>query len=328
MRPYAIVVGVVALGIATGARAESPPSPNRVAVLVEGAASHHLEVEQAVTKALAAQATVIDAARLTPHLPPAGHVLHDEAASALRRIVDATRLVVVHLHKQGKDVYLITVRGVDESGISRRFGHSPVHGIAEQAVRVVGELPPLPEPPKPPPPPPPPDPPPVAAAPVPEPKPEKVEPPPPAPVKEPVVAEAAPAPSPALHYPSKRRRHPYALLVGGAVAFFLPYFATIGLAAHYEGYNPNAGRAGYAPLAGPFLARQKLNDKDLRDGADAGLLAGGVVQVVAFSVLVAGILYCAIGEKIPPKRVRDAQRWTPLVSLGSQEARVGAVLSW
>jgi hypothetical protein len=91
-------------------------------------------------------------------------------------------------------------------------------------------------------------------------------------------------------------------LVGGAVAFLVPYLATVGLAAHYQSYNANAARAGYVPVGGPFMAMNELSDHDLNSGWNVGLKAIGAVQIVAVNVLAAGIIYCAVGEKEKVKR--------------------------
>lgn len=147
----------------------------------------------------------------------------------------------------------------------------------------------------------------------------------------PPPAEVAPLPAPS-HTPSSsapanRRKHEYGLLIGGLVAFFVPWLATVGFAAHYLDYNPNASRVGFAPIAGPFLARRKINDKDLSDGYDIGLTVDGAIQIVGASVLVAGILYAAIGV---PERHQRAQRstWRPLFAVGRGGAQLGAMVSW
>jgi hypothetical protein len=91
-------------------------------------------------------------------------------------------------------------------------------------------------------------------------------------------------------------------------------------------YNPNAARLGFAPVLGPFLARTHINDKDLRDGYDVGLNVDGAIQILAFSVLVAGVLYAAIG--IPEKPKKTQASFTPRIGVGLHNASVGAAVNW
>ncbi|MCU1278024.1 MAG: hypothetical protein JWM53_1570, partial [bacterium] len=115
--------------------------------------------------------------------------------------------------------------------------------------------------------------------------------------------------------------------IGGIVAFLVPWLATVGFAAHYLDYNPNAARVGFAPIVGPFLGKQKINDKDLNDGYAVGLTVDGVIQILGTSVLVAGILYAAIG--VPARADRAAVlKWRPLFAAGPGGAQLGAQVSW
>lgn len=289
------------------ARAELP----RVAVIVEGAAREQdaALVELAVTRALGEKALLVDDAKLRAQRAPGPNLTTDEAARELRLALDAQRVVLVHLKRQGKDLYLVTVQAVDASGVHKRFGNAPATGLASTAVRLVEELPALPESKAVPPGPVPPGPvtPGAAVLPGPVPLPAASE---PAKPETGEIGLEAPNRStmPVPHTPYKRR-HPYGMLVGGAVSFLFLYFATVGVAANYDSYNPNASRMGYIPLAGPFLARERLNDKDQRDGGDPGLLVDGVLQVVSFGLLAGGIVWCAVGEKVPVRR--DSVRVRP-----------------
>jgi hypothetical protein len=210
---------------------------------------------------------------------------------ALRTSLEAARLVIVRAEARGSDRFTLTVDAIDAAGVSHRSGDGTADGLIAAAQELVAELPRNLSP----------------------------EPPPTGAVAEP----KAPAPPIQQVY---RRRHPYGLLIAGAVTFLLPYFTTVGFAVNYESYNANAARVGYIPLAGPFLARQRMNDKDLKDGYDPGLLVDGIVQTLTFNLLIAGIIYCAVGEK----RVEYERRAhvEPLLGVGHGEARVGAVVSW
>jgi len=165
------------------------------------------------------------------------------------------------------------------------------------------------------------------------------EPPPPPPSPAPLeaspppqIAVAPPPPAPPPPPPEApvmyKKKHPVGLLVGGLVAFLLPYIATVAVAATFEDYNKNAARLGYIPVAGPLLARQHINDKDLRDGYDGGLIADGVVQIITANILVAGIIYCAVGEKQMVLDKKKASTWRPLVNAGPSGANMGMEVRW
>ena len=299
-----LVAGLVS-GI-TSAHAET----KRIALVVEGGGDRQAELELAVAKSLLKGFLLVEDEVLKKSLPTGAAALDDDAIAKLRKDLGAVRVVVVNVKRQGADRFSLTVRGADDNGIPWRFGDATTATLVEVAVKLVEDLPPVAEPPPP----------------------AKLEPPPAA--AAPAVEKAEPAISPETYHTLYRRKHPYGLLIGGAVAFLLPYFATVGLAANYQGYNPNAANVGYAPIAGPFLARQRMNDKDLKDGYDAGLIVDGVVQVVAFNLLLAGIVYCAVGEKTAHEVRRFAAdrpsnlSWTPLLSAGSQGAQVGARVQW
>ena len=293
------------------ARADSPPS---TALVVLGADDARVAIERAVSESFTPAPQVVDDSKL-----PASGVLDDAAAVALRQKLDVARLLVVVVRQQGRR-FIVSARTVDAGGVTRRFGEAGESDLPFVAARVVGELP---APPKPNP----------AAPPTKvvevSSKPVEAD-PKPAPAAAPVdlVPDEKPAPAAApVHDVLYRRRHPYGLLVGGVVAFFAPYFATVGVAASNQSYNPNASRLGYIPLVGPFLGRSAINDKDLHDGYDAGLLSDGIVQVLALNVLIAGIIYCAVGEKVRHERA-SLPSLRPLFTAAPGAAQLGAQVSW
>jgi hypothetical protein len=271
----------------------------------------------------------------------------DAGLANLRRQLEVARLICVTIRRPTKKSrYDVTVRAVDDSGVTTRAGTSSRAKLVSTTLALIGELPPMPAPAvevAPPPPPPPPTPPPKPTPPV-----VVVPPPPPTPApspKPPVVvtppaepappaAEVTPAPAPtplsSSTPPPKKRKHEYGLLIGGLVAFLVPWLATVGLAANYLDYNPNAARLGFIPVAGPLLARQKISDKDLKDGYDVGLAVDGAIQIVGATVLVAGILYAAIGVPARPREHAAAEpvRVRPLFAAGASSAQLGAEVTW
>jgi hypothetical protein len=296
----------------------STASAARIAVVVEGGDERAGEIGGALRAKLATGADqVVDG--------PAGAALEDGALAPLRAKLDVARVVVATVQRQGKDRFLVVVRAADESGIARRYGEATGATLVDAVVSTAASLPALPAPPTP-----------AAAAPT-------------ATAtasttattasaatatataeEAPAPADVAPAPPPpstssSSAPPSHRRKHEYGLLIGGIVAFLVPWLATVGFAAHYLDYNPNAARLGFIPVAGPFLGRQKINDKDLHDGYDVGLTVDGAIQIVGTSVLVAGILYAAIGV---PARSERAGTWRPLFAAGPGGAQLGAQVSW
>jgi hypothetical protein len=281
----------------------STASAAKISVVVEGAGDRTGELAAALRKQLTAGGDELVDAGATATL------LDDGAAAQLREKLDVARLMVATVQRQGKDRFLVTVRAADASGLQRRFGDASSDTLVDVVLKAAADLPPLPSPA-------------VAAPTVTTPAPAAAETPktdeapPPAQVE---PAKSSPSPS------TKYRKHEYGMLIGGIVAFFVPWIATIGLAAHYTGYNANAARLGYIPVAGPYLARRKINDKDLNDGYDAGLTVDGVVQTIAASVLIAGILYCAIGV---PTREAPRASVRPLFGLGRSGAQLGAEVRW
>ena len=305
------LVGAAALLAASGASAA------RLAVLVDAPADRAPALASALRTRLAnAGNELVDA-------DAGGAALDDAALGALRGKLDVARIVAVTVQQQGKDRYLITVRAVDAGAVARRFGEAGGDSLADVVVAVAGELPPLPPPPVP-----------VAAAPASAPSTAH-------PAGDTAAAADAnapasdgvePAPIATPHAasgdaPPRRRKHEYGLLVGGIVAFCVPWIATMGLAGNYLSYNPNAARLGFIPMVGPLLAKQKINDKDLKDGYDVGLTVDGAVQIVAAGVLVAGILYAAIGVPAHGERA-GLPRWHPLVAVGPGGGSLGAEVTW
>jgi hypothetical protein len=273
----------------------------------------------------------------------------DAGLANLRRQLEVARLICVTIRRpKPKGRYDVTVRAVDDNGVTTRAGTSSRAKLVTTTLALVGELPPVPAaapvevaPPPPPPPPAkpappvvvvPPPPPPTPAPPPPPPK-VVVTPPPAPPEPAPPAAEVTPPPAPtplsSSTPPPKKRKHEYGLLIGGLVAFLVPWLATVGLAAHYLDYNPNAARLGFYPVAGPLLARQKISDKDLKDGYDVGLAVDGAIQIVGTTVLVAGILYAAIGVPAHPREhAADSVRVRPLFAAGASGAQLGAEVTW
>jgi len=285
----------------------------RVAVVVEGAGERSAELATALrAKVVGPGDEAVDAT--------ADGLLDDAALSKLRDKCGATRVVVATVQRQGKDRYMVTLRAADEGGIARRYGEATGSTLVDVVVAKAADLPPLAAPA-----------PAVAAAPAAAPAPTADA----AASAAPAAAEVAAAPTPAPAPPAsttstkQRRKHEYGLLIGGVVAFLVPWLATVGFAAHYLDYNPNAARLGFAPIVGPLLAKRKINDKDLGDGYDVGLTVDGAIQIVGTSVLIAGILYAAIG--VPAKasdRAAAQQRWRPLVAAGPGGAQLGAEVTW
>jgi hypothetical protein len=282
---YRILCGLTGLLLAGSAAA----APGKIAVIVDGGGDRHDELGAAVAKAL-------DAQLATTASRPADEV----GLQALRASLEAARLVIVKADAQGHGRFTLSVEAIDESGVTHRFGDASTEGLLQAATRLVAELPPLPPPPP-------------AAAPA-----VAADAPPPTGA----VAAPAPPPEPQMR-PVWRRHHPYQMLVAGVVSFFLPYFTTVGFAANYQSYDANAARVGYIPMAGPFLARQRINDKDLKDGYDPGLLVDGIVQTLTFNLLIAGIVYCAVGEKR-----MEYERVHPTISVGPSHASLGAAVTW
>lgn len=285
----------------------STASAAKVSLVVEGAGDRAAEVAAALRKQLTTGGhELVEPGVVQP-------ALDDAAAARLREKLDVARLVVATVQRQGKDRFLVTVRAVDAAGVQRRFGEGGSDTLVDAVLKAAADLPPLPAP----------KPAPVAAAPE----------TPPAPAT--ATARSEEAPPPALVEPPKstgsseparhRRKHEYGLLIGGIVAFVVPWIATVGLAAHYTDYNNNAARLGYIPVAGPLLARREINDKDLKDGYDVGLTVDGAVQIIAASVLVAGILYCAIGV---PRGASERASVRPLFGVARSGAQLGAEVTW
>jgi hypothetical protein len=286
----------------------------RLAVVVDAPAARSDDITTAVRTRVGAGGNELVDAR-------AGGALDDAALAALRGKLDVARVVAASVQQQGKDHYLITVRAADAAGITRRFGEASGDGLADAVAKVAAELPPL-------------------ATPTPAPTPTPTPTPAAATADAPATAEATtpasgsaePQALPAPHAsgdassPPKRKRE-YGLLVGGIVAFFVPWIATMGLAGNYLSYNPNAARLGFVPMVGPLLAKQHINDKDLKNGYDVGLTVDGAVQIIAAGVLVAGILYAAIGM---PARGEHAElpRWRPLFAAGPGGGALGAEVTW
>lgn len=294
----------------------STASAARVAVLVEGAGDRSPELATALRAHVVGPGDeAVDAAA-----PDA--LLDDASLARLRDKLGATRVVIATVQRQGKDHFLVTVRAADAGGIARRFGDASGATLVDVVVAKAADLPPLATPP-----------PPAAAAPA-------TTPPTDATASSDTTTGAAPAADaeaappapkpPASDSPtgSHRRKHEYGLLIGGIVAFLVPWLATVGFAAHYLDYNPNAARLGFAPIVGPFLAKRKINDKDLGDGYDVGLTVDGAIQIVGTSVLIAGILYAAIGVPARGDRTAAAPTWRPLLAAGPGGAQLGAQVSW
>jgi hypothetical protein len=217
-------------------------------------------------------------------------------------------VVILRAVEQGRNFFTLEARAVDEKSIAHRFSDATTDDLLARSQALVAQLPPLPVEPT---------------------KPAEPAPPEPASVPEPAAPAAAtaaePPPTPSTHQ-RWVKRHPYNMLIAGAVTFLLPYFTTVGLAAAYQSYNANAGHVGYIPLAGPFLARQRINDKDLGDGYSPGLLVDGIVQVLTFNLLIAGIVYCAVGEKrVDYERRVHVQ---PLFGVSGSSASIGAKVTW
>lgn len=299
------LVGAAALLAASGASAA------RLAVLVDAPADRAPGLTSALRTRLAGAGNeLVDAGA-------GGAALDDAALSALRGKLGVARVVAATVQQQGKDRYLVTVRAVDAGAVARRYGEATGDSLADVVVEVAGALPP-----------------PVAAAPASAPSTAT-------PAGEtaaagdagaPVSDGVEPAPIATPHASSgdaspRRRKHEYGLLIGGIVAFCVPWIATMGLAGNYLSYNPNAARLGFIPMVGPLLAKQKINDKDLKDGYDVGLTVDGAVQIVAASVLVAGILYAAIGVPAHGDRA-ELPRWHPLVAVGPGGGSLGAEVTW
>ena len=291
----------------------------KVAVVVEGGGERAGEIEKGLRgRVVGADDALVEAGA------------HVDDVAAWRDKLGVDRLVVATVQRQGKDRYLVTVRAVDASGVTRRFGEARGETLVEVAVRTAGELPPLPAP----------APPantatpatpgtPAMGAAATTPATGAASQTPAATTETPAAADAEPTPTkpPASESPpSRRRKHEYGLLIGGVVAFVVPWLATVGFAAHYLDYNANASRVGFAPIAGPFLARRKISDKDLSDGYDVGLTVDGAIQIVGTSVLIAGILYAAIG--VPAGKHDRAARWRPLFAGGPGGAQLGAQVTW
>jgi len=273
----------------------------KIALVVDGGGERRDELAAALAKAL-------DATPATTPARPTDNV----GLQALRTSLEAGRLVLVRIEQQGRDRFTLTVLAVDESGVTRRFGDATSDRLVSATLDLVKELPPVPTPPAPAPPP-------VAAAPTAPPE------------TTPPATGAVEEEKPKTHAPERiyKRFHPYEMLIAGAVTFFLPYFATVGVAANYEKYNANAARQGYIPIAGPFLARARINDKDLRDGYDPGLMTDGIVQVLTFNLLIAGIVYCAVGEKREVKEQTEKHALVrPVFSVGPGQAHLGAAVTW
>jgi hypothetical protein len=267
-----------------------------VALVVEGANEERVQLAHALGKALDIKSQTSDVQ------------VDDTRAQGLRVQLGADRVLVVTLSRQGKNRWHVKVRAVDDTGIQHRFGDALHISLTEDVLKVIEQFPNLSGPPPPP-------------------KPAE---PPPAPA---VVEEKPKPPEPEEKPPLEKektrvykKRHPSAMLVAGLVSFAVPYLSTVGLAAHYQSYNANAARAGYIPMVGPFLARNALSDKDLNDGFDPGLIAMGVVQVLAANVLVAGIIWCAVGEKHEVKR--EHARVVPLFGADGRSASLGARVTW
>jgi hypothetical protein len=81
-------------------------------------------------------------------------------------------------------------------------------------------------------------------------------------------------------------------------------------------------------MVGPLLAKQHINDKDLKDGYDVGLTVDGAVQIVAAAVLVAGIVYAAIGTPVRGERAEAPPRWRPLFAAGPSGGALGLEVTW
>jgi len=278
----------------------------KVAVVVEGGGERAGEIEKGLRgRVVGADDALVEAGA------------HVDDVAAWRDKLGVDRLVVATVQRQGKDRYLVTVRAVDASGVTRRFGEARGETLVEVAVRTAGELPPLPAP----------APPantatpaspatgatPATGAAATTPATGAASETPAATTETPAAADAEPTPTkpPASESPpSRRRKHEYGLLIGGVVAFVVPWLATVG----------------FAPIAGPFLARRKISDKDLSDGYDVGLTVDGAIQIVGTSVLIAGILYAAIG--VPAGKHDRAARWRPLFAGGPGGAQLGAQVTW
>lgn len=292
----------------------STASAAKVALVVEGAGDRTEELATALRRQLTAGGDEwVDAG--APTTP-----IDDAAAAALRARLVVERLVIATLQRQGKDRWLVTVRAFDANpsstapAIERRFGDATSETFVDGVGKVVAQLPPLasPKPAAPPA---------TAAATA---KPDEA---PPA-----ATVETPPEPAPAPPHESstetahKPRKREYGLLIGGIVAFVVPWMATVGLAAHYQDYNANAARLGYIPMVGPLLAKQRINDHDLGNGYDVGLSVDGAIQIVATAVLVAGILYAAIG--VPNREHAHESRLRPLFGAGARNASLGLQVSW
>ena len=126
--------------------------------------------------------------------------------------------------------------------------------------------------------------------------------------------------APAKPHSRERRKHPYGLLLGGVISFLLPYLTIVGVGAHYADYNPNASRVGYIPLAGPFLARGRMSDKDLNDGFSGGLIADGVLQAATAALIVAGAIWCGVGER---RHTPERASLRPLLGISAHQASLG-----
>jgi hypothetical protein len=308
-----LLAPLVARGEPPPAKSEPPksePAPEaprqKVGLLIDGGGEHRERLTQQI---IAKLKSPLDAEVVPPTIAPTD----EPAQMALRTSLGVARLVIVKIELQGKDRYgkdkfTVALHAVDEKEVHHRFTDAGPNTLVPAVVELFAKLPPMPAPPAPPPPPEP------AKVEV-----KKEEPPPP-----PVVA---PEPQQPISDHFYRRKHPYSVLVAGAVFFLAPYLATVGVAANYQPYNKNAAMVGYAPLAGPFLAIKRINEKDLNDGYRIGLTVDGVVQVLAFNLLVAGAIYCGIGEKRKEMHIHGTAVH-PLVSFGPEGAKVGALLKW
>jgi len=293
--------------------AKTEPAPaaadaprQKVGLLIDGGGEHR---EQLTQQIIAKLKSPLDAEVVPPTTAPAD----EPGQKALRASLGVARLVIVKIEQQGKDrfgkdKFTVAIHAVDENGVHHRYTDAGPNTLVPAAVELFAKLPPMPAPPAPPPPEP-------AKA----PEPKKAEPPP--------VAAPAPQAQPPLVDHFYRRKHPYSVLLGGAIPFLVMYFVTVGLAANYQPYNHNAAMVGYIPLAGPFLAVKRINDKDLGDGYRPGLLTDGAVQVLTFNLLLAGVIYCAVGEKRKEVHIHG-KAIQPLISVGPEGARLGASLKW
>jgi hypothetical protein len=288
--------------------ASTPPSASaprpKVGLLIDGGGTRRDELAQQIIAKLKQP--------LDAEVVPQQNAPSDEALQkALRASLGVQRLVIIKIEPQGKDKFAVAIHAVDETGIAHRYTDAGPNTLVPAAVELFAKLPPM-----------------IVAEPPPEPVKEE---------KPPLVEDKpTPAPPPATvdnegvrPHGLYRRRHPYSVLLAGAIVFLLPYFATVGVAANYDSYNHNAASVGYIPLAGPFLAIKRINDKDLNDGYRIGLTVDGVVQVLTFNILIAGAIYMAVGEKRKEYGRKDnISSLQPLFSFGPEGARVGASMRW